>query len=270
MEITQIADLLGGWRQFDLSRPYAMGMPQSPNHPRYWHTLPRRHGDMIRSDGGSAANDFITMGTHVGTHIDAPAHVSQNGKLFSGVDAAEAQIGGRFTDLGIDSVPPFAGRGVLLDIPAVRGVSTLDAGEEVSVADLVAAERLLDGPVREGDAVLIRTGWGARWDEGDAYIGEDTGVPGPGPAAAAWLASKRPFLAGADSLAFERLIPGAGHATLPVHRMLLVENGIPIVETLNLEELGAADVKDFLLTLTPLKFVGATGSPVRPIAFTPA
>jgi kynurenine formamidase len=270
MELIEMADVLAGWRQFDLSRPYQIGMPQSPNHPRYWHSLPRRHGDMVRSDGGSAANDYITMGTHVGTHIDAPAHVSQDGKLFTDVDASEAQVGGGFADLGIDSISPYAGRGVLLDIPAVRGVSSLGAGEEVTVADMEAAEHLLAEPIREGDAVLIRTGWGARWDEGDAYMGKDSGVPGPGPAAAGWLASKRPFLAGADSIAFERLVPGAGHATLPVHRILLVENGIPIVETLNLEDLGAAGVRDFVLTLIPLNFVGATGSPVRPVAFAQA
>ena len=86
MKPLDMADALSGWRQFDLSRPYRIGMPQSANHPRYWHTLPRRHGDMVRADGGSAANDYITMGTHVGTHIDAPAHVSQDGKLFGGVD----------------------------------------------------------------------------------------------------------------------------------------------------------------------------------------
>ena len=58
-----------------------------PNHPQFWHTLPRRHGDMVRPDGGIAANDMITMGTHVGTHIDALAHVSHDGKLHGGADA---------------------------------------------------------------------------------------------------------------------------------------------------------------------------------------
>ena len=80
-------------RVVDLGRPLRVGMPQSPNHPAYWHALPRRHGDMVRADGGSAANDMITMGTHVGTHIDALAHVSQDGKLYGGLDADDA--GGR-------------------------------------------------------------------------------------------------------------------------------------------------------------------------------
>ena len=66
-------------RVVDLGRLLTVGMPQSPNHPAYWHAHPRRHGDMVRADGGSAANDMITMGTHVGTHVDALSHVSQDG-----------------------------------------------------------------------------------------------------------------------------------------------------------------------------------------------
>lgn len=85
----------GGLRTVDLGRQLRVGMPQSPNHPQFWHTLPRRHGDMVRADGGSAANDMITTGTHVGTHIDALAHVSQDGKLHGGADAGASCLGGK-------------------------------------------------------------------------------------------------------------------------------------------------------------------------------
>ncbi|HSF84724.1 MAG TPA: cyclase family protein [Acidimicrobiia bacterium] len=254
---------------FDLSRPYVIGMPQSPNHPRYWHSLPRRHGDMVRADGGSAANDLIVMGTHVGTHIDALAHVSHDGVLHGGRDAAAAQVGGRFEESGVHTVAPFIGRGVLLDIPAARGVDALPAGEEVTAADVADAEASLPAPIRQGDGVLIRTGWGANWEAGDAYLGKESGVPGPGPEAAGLLASKRPAFIGSDSIAFEHLPPGGGHAVLPVHRILLVEHGINIVETLALEELAAAGHREFLLVLVPLPLVGATGSPVRPLAIVP-
>ena len=60
--------------------------------------------------------------------------------------------------------------------------------------------------------------------------------------------------------------PGAGHATLPVHRILLVEAGIHIMEVMNLTELAAAGVGEFLFVAAPLKLVGATGSPTRPLA----
>ncbi|MEV4089128.1 cyclase family protein, partial [Nonomuraea fuscirosea] len=91
----------GGVRIYDLGRPLFAGMPQSPNHPAYTHTLPRRHGDKVRPDGGSAANDLIFMGTHVGTHIDALAHVSQDGRLHGGADAAQACVGGRYPEHGV-------------------------------------------------------------------------------------------------------------------------------------------------------------------------
>ena len=52
----------------------------------------------------------------------------------------------------------------------------------------------------------------------------------------------------------------------PAHRVLLVEHGIHIIETLNLEELAYARVYEFAFVLAPLPLVGATGSPVRPLA----
>jgi kynurenine formamidase len=224
---------------------------------------------MVRPDGGSAANDIIVMGTHVGTHIDALAHVSHDGVLHGGGDAAAAQRGGRFDELGVHAVAPFIGRGVLLDIPAVRGGDRLAAGEEVTVEDVTAAEALLPRPIAPGDGVLLRTGWGANWELGDPYVGKDTGVPGPGPAAAEWVATRRPAFVGADTIAFERIPSGAGHAVLPVHRILLVEHGINIVETLALEELAGGGHREFVLILIPLPLLGATGSPVRPLAIVP-
>lgn len=266
--LSDILELLGGER-FDLSRTYRIGMPQSPNHPRYWHSLPRRHGDMVRADGGSAANDIIVTGTHVGTHMDALAHVSHDGNLFGGSDAAVSQTGGVFTELGIHTVAPFVGRGVLLDVPAARGVTTLEAGEEVTVDDVVAAAERLPTPIQPGDGVLIRTGWGARWDDGDDFVGRQTGVPGPGVPAARWLAEQAPAFVGSDTIAFEQVPPGAGHAVLPVHRLLLVDHGINIVETMALESLAASGHVEFLLIVIPLPLFGATGSPVRPLALVP-
>ena len=67
-------------------------------------------------------------------------------------------------------------------------------------------------------------------------------------------------------MAYEHLPPGAGHALLPVHRSLLVEHGIHIIENLDMERLAADKIYEFLFVCLPLKFVGATGSPVRPIA----
>ncbi|TIC88187.1 cyclase family protein [Nocardioides sp. GY 10113] len=257
-----------GLTVFDLGRTLTVGMPQSPNHPAYWHALPRRHGDMVRADGGSAANDMISMGTHVGTHIDALSHVSQDGKLYGGLDADAALQGGRYAELGAHTIEPMVRRGVLLDVPTTLGVGRLEAGQEITVADLTATAERQGSAIRPGDVVLVRSGWGQHFDagDGDTYRGLSTGVPGVGEAGATWLADHGIHATGADTIAYERLAPGAGHGLLPAHRVLLVERGIYIVEAMDLEALAAAGVHEFLLVLSPLKFYGATGSPVRPLA----
>lgn len=254
-------------RIYDLARPYVAGMPQSPNHPAYTHALQRRHGDKVRDDGGSAANDLIVLGTHVGTHIDALAHVSHDGELHGKVSASAAQVGGRFSTHGVETIVPIVARGILLDIPAARGVTACGAGDEVTVDDLESALELAGAEPAPGDVLLVRTGWAQRWDDGAvAYVGHDSGVPGPGEAGARWLAAHQPVAVGADSIAFEHLPPGRGHALLPAHRVLLVEHGVYIIETLDLEALAADRAYEFVVVVAPLPLVGATGSPVRPIA----
>ncbi|MCU4186746.1 cyclase family protein [Acidiferrimicrobium sp. IK] len=252
---------------FDLGRPMFVGMPQSPNHPQYWHTLPRRHGDSSRADGSSAANDLLVTGTHVGTHIDALAHVSYKGRLHGGGDAAAEQAGGRFMQHGVHTIAPIITRGLLLDVPAALGLDSCPAGYEITVSDL--EKTVADHGVRPeaGDVVLIRSGWGRQFGEGtDAYVGRDSGVPGVGEEGAAWLADAEVLAVGADTIAFERLAPGGGHALLPAHRLLLVERGIYIMEALDLEGLGEAGVHEFTFVAIPLNLVGATGSPIRPLA----
>ena len=255
-----------GVQVYDLGRPMFNGMPQSPNHPRYWHSLSRRHGDMVRADGGSAANDIIVTGVHVGTHIDALAHVSHQGRLFGGADAREAGNGGRYMELGAHTIAPMIRPGILLDIPRVLGVPACEPGYEITPADLAAAQEAQGTPISAGDVVLVRSGWGQRFDRGEEYQGAQSGVPGVSEAGANWLAERKVHCVGADTIAFERLAPGAGHAVLPAHRVLLVEHGIYIVETLALEEIAAREVFSFTFVLSPLALIGATGSPVRPFA----
>jgi kynurenine formamidase len=255
-----------GAEVFDLGRPLFAGMPQSPNHPEFRLALQRRHGDMVRSDGSSAANEIVVTGGHVGTHIDALCHVSFQGRLHGGIDAFAAQVGGRFSELGIETVDPIVRRGLLLDVPRALGQETLSPAYEITPADLDAALALTGAGAAPGDVLLVRSGWGTRFDDRDAYIGVRTGVPGVAEPGARWLSERRPVAVGADTIAFERLAPGAGHALLPAHRHLLVEAGVYIIEAMDLEGLAAAGLREFLFVASPLKLVGGTGSPVRPLA----
>lgn len=265
-DIATLLELLDGATVHDLGRPMSNGMAQSPNHPTFRHCLDRRHGDRVRDDGGSAAADLLTTGCHVGTHVDALAHVSHDGMLHGGVDAAEAQSTGRFEVLGIQELPPFVGRGVLLDVPATLGADICDPGYEITVADLEGTLERQDTPINSGDAVLIRSGWGAHFHDDALYRGVGTGVPGVSEAGAQWLADKQIALAGADTIAFECLPPGAGHALLPAHRVLLVEAGINIIEAMDLDGLAAAGAHEFAFVLSHLNIHGATGAPARPLA----
>jgi kynurenine formamidase len=261
-----LAELAARAHIYDLSQPLANGMPQSPNHPRYHLALTRRHGDRVRADGGSAAAELLVLGGHVGTHVDALCHVSHDGVLHGGLAVDEAMQDGRFALLGIDTVEPFVCRGLLLDVAGLRDVDVLPGGTIVSAADLEDAAAAAGVTPGAGDVVLVRTGWARHWDDPEAFVGHASGVPGPGVEAAAWLADRGVRATGADTIAYEALAPGAGHATLPVHRLLLVERGIHIIETLLLEELARDGVREFLFVAAPLKIVGGTGSPIRPLA----
>ncbi|MFT5222956.1 MAG: kynurenine formamidase [Glaciecola sp.] len=264
----QLLDLVAaGVEVFDLGREMFLGMPQSPNHPEYRLTMPRRHGDGVRPDGGSAANDLLVTGTHVGTHIDALGHVSHCGELYGGLDAQQVQSGGKgLTSRGIDEVEPMLCRGVLLDIPALLGVDQLAGGTEITPEHLAEAEQRQGSEIRDGDVVLVRSGWGRHWPDPVSFVGRETGVPGVSESGATWLASRNIRAAGADTIAFEQIEAGKGHAVLPAHRVLLVQEGINIIETMALEALAAAGKHEFLFVLSPLKLVGGTGSPVRPLA----
>jgi hypothetical protein len=123
-----------------------------------------------------------------------------------------------FSEHGIDTFTPYVGRGVLLDVARLHGVDVLPAGYGVTAEDLAGAAQAAGVEVREGDAVLIGTGWSRRWNDGPAFIGHDDGVPGPDVSAAQWLADRGVRVAGGETIAFEQIKP-AGHALLPVHRM---------------------------------------------------
>lgn len=255
-----------GTRTVELGHPHFTGMPCSPNHPGFRMTLIRRHGDMVRPDGGSASNELIITGGHVGTHVDALSHVSHDGQLHGGLDAAQAQAGGSFSELGAEHTPFLLTRGVLLDVAATKGIDVLPAGYGVTADDLVRSADRVGVEVGRGDVVLIRTGWARHFGDPPTYLGQSAGVPGATVDAAEWLAAAGVVTTGADTTAFEQIQPGAGHSVLPVHRVLLVESGIHIIEHLNLEHASAEGLTEFLFVMAPLRIVGGTGSPIRPVA----
>ncbi len=261
-----LESLESGAEVFDLAQPLSAETPHSPSHPGYKMALMRRHGDVVREDGSSAANEMIFTGGHVGTHIDALAHVSYRGELHGGVSAEEAQSGGRFSELGVDAMEPMVCRGVLLDVADLHGAETLPGAYGITEQDLSSAAEKAGVEIRRGDVALVRSGWAENFADAETYLGHETGVPGPTEEAARWLAERGVRATGAETIAYEQIKPEIGQALLPVHRLLLVENGVHIIEVMNLSALAQAGAHEFLFVLAPLNLVGATGSPVRPLA----
>ncbi|HVP45011.1 MAG TPA: cyclase family protein [Bryobacteraceae bacterium] len=258
--MTDLLRILRTAKTYDLAQPYFVGMPHHPVHPPYLFGLVKKHGEYVTATGGSSASEALAFGGHVGTHIDALCHFSRNGKLHDGGEVAQSYSGG-IERLSVDTMAPILRRGVLLDIAGHQGAEVLPVDFTITPDHLDAACRNQRVEVRPGDVVLLRTGWAQYWEDAARFIAQVRG-PGPGEPAARWISSRGAFAAGSDTVAFE-FVPAP---TMPVHVHLLVENGIHIIECLNLEQLARDHVYEFVFVAAPLKIRGGTGSPIRPLA----
>lgn len=266
--LAELVEVVKSARVVDLAHDIFPGMPVAPTHVPYTFTLARRHGDLPRDDGVSTANELVVMAGHTGTHIDALGHASRDGRLFGGVSVDLVQTGGRgLREHGVERLPLIAGRGVLLDVAGLYGVPHLEPGHEITAAELETAQERAGVAVSPGDSLLIRTGWGGLWSDRERFVGERTGTPGPGPEAVAWMVARGITVTGSDTLFYEAVKPDRN--TRPVHGRLLVDEGIPIIEALNLEALAEYRAYAFLFIASPLKLVGATGAPIQPVAVVP-
>jgi kynurenine formamidase len=219
---------------------------------------------------GFASDMLYFSGQHGAPTIDAIGHISHNGKMFGGLAAEQNEQPSGLTALGIETYPKerLVNRGVLLDVARHKKVDALPPGQEITGADLEATAKAQGVEVRAGDSLLIRTGWGKFFGDKGKYMGVR---PGPGENAANWLAERKVFLTGDDQLTYE-VYPEKG-TVFPAHRILIADNGIYIVENMNLEELGetlaARKNYEFVLVLNPLRLRGMTGSPLNAFAIVP-
>ncbi|MBD2304110.1 cyclase family protein [Chroococcidiopsis sp. FACHB-1243] len=261
-------------RIIELNFTWDTNSPLFPTNTPYSISLLARHTQTFGTVSGGigfATDKMDFSGQHGAPTIDAIGHISNNLKLFGDIDAATSESDLGLTKLGVEAYPKeqFVNRAVLLDVARFKGVETLAAGQEITVADLEATARAEGVEIQSGDSVLIRTGYGKFFNTEPTKFSEP--LPGPGEAAARWLAKKKVFLVGDDQLVFE-VLPATG-TVFPVHRTLIADNGIYIVENLNLEELSQAlaqeGVYEFPLVLNPPRIRGATGAAVNSFAILP-
>jgi kynurenine formamidase len=263
-----LAARLSAARVYDLEQPRFAGMPIHPAHrPGYFYALHRRHRDNYRpeADGPrSSASGILNMMEHSGTHIDALCHQACELTLFGGVptDAVETPAG--FRQCGVEEVPPLLGPAVLLDVAGWKGVERLPPLAGLTNDELAGCAAAQGTEVRTGDVLLVRTGYAGLWHDEDAYL-QAAGVAKSG---SLWAAERGVIAVGADNMA--RDVPGERDpdtgATLFAHVYLLAQKGVYIIENLNLDALARDRCYRFAFLGTPLKFRGATGSPLRPLA----
>lgn len=272
----RILSRIDGSAAYDLSVEYFIGMPswQAAGDPHYqiWMTHtpqgtvvddPMQVGEKMNNHV-SYTGAAISMYTHTGTHIDVLNHFGLNGRIWNGF-SAQKHLGDRGWNVtGAENIPPIIARGVLIDVVASKGLDMLGDGYRVTRQDLIEALAMQGVDIQEGDVVLIRTGRMKVYDDAAAYMANP---PGLGMAAARFLVEEKgAMIVGADNLSFEAFPSEVEDDYVPVHTYLLAQQGAPILELVNLEELSRDAIYEFAFIGGSLKLRGADAAPIRPIA----
>jgi kynurenine formamidase len=215
--------------------------------------------------------------SHVGTHIDGMGHIGIQDCYYNQTPMGKYITQNGLKRFGIENIKTLATRGVIIDAVkvfqnagklksnAACRTPCLDAGTVITEADLQAGLKMYNVTLREGDAVFIHTGWQdlfAQYPAQNALY--NSGEAGITQAAAQWLASQKVVAVGADNWAVE-VIPGEdANIAFPVHKTLITDNGIHIVENVRTDLIAAAAAQSgratFFLNMTVPKAVGLTGT----------
>lgn len=237
------------------------------------HHMTQMHDWDINSGKLRFATDFLGMNFHgdCHTHIDALCHIAYDDRLYGGRPASAVTSHGSETLDMEDYADGIVGRGVLLDIPRLRGVPYLEPGEAVTAGELDEAEQAQGVQVGEGDILVFRTGHHRRRRELGAW---DNGPEGEGKAglhvdAIPWMHERKiaAFLPDGDGETVPSTVEGILY---PIHPLQIVAMGMAVSDSLNLEEIATAcdqeERWEFMVVATPLRLPRGTGSPFNPIA----
>jgi kynurenine formamidase len=225
----------------------------------------------------SYMEDTYLSQSHVGTHIDGVGHIGIQDCYYNQTPMGKYVTQNNLKRLGLENIKTFATRGVIIDAVKVFQAAgklkanaacknpCLDAGTLITEADLQAGLKLYNVTLREGDAVFIHTGWGDLFQQYPAQNATyNSGEAGITDSAAKWLASQKVVVVGSDNWAVE-VIPGENKdIAFPVHKTLITDNGIHIIENVRTDLIAAAAATSnratFFLSMTVPKAVGLTGT----------
>jgi kynurenine formamidase len=262
--VLRAAQLIKTGEAIELGHELGAGMPIQGTRQFNVHTK-RTFMNQPSNRRGSNEELLIAEIGQVGTQFDGFTHQSIENSHYNCFKTEDISTRTGFTKLGIEKVGTLMTRGVLIDVAALKGVDILGDGYEITVQDLQQALQRQNVSLQPGDAVIINTGWSRLWGKDNARYMK--GNPGIGVAAAEWLVRQDPMLVGGDSPPIEVNPNPDPQISLPIHQIMLVVNGIYLLENLKLDELAAKRVYEFALVVQPLKLRGFTGSTVAPTAF---
>ena len=264
-------DLLGlvnSGNVYSLEQILEPGMPFWEGHPPFVMAPYMRHGDMPELSPASVGNEITTLPIHGGTHIDALSHIGlwkgDEIELHGGAKVSEVMDNQGYSVHGAENFPPIILRGLLLDMPAFKGLEVLPDSYGITGDDLAGCAKAQGIDIAPGSAVIIRTGFARYWKiDNERFSNRGAGLNIDG---ARFLAEKNIALVGSDTEAVEQWPFAEDGPPLPVHTFLIVENGITHIESLYLERLAEDKAHEFLFIALPLRIKGATGSHIHPIA----
>ena len=250
-------ELVREGRLYDLSHVLDEACPVFPG--RYFRqtlVTTAHHANVAMPVGENQVNwvtEIVSGTMQLGTHLDALSHLQIGDRAYNGWSVSELAGPAGMKRLGAETIPQIVTRGWLVDVSE----RSLGVGGVITVDDLAGVEP------EPGDAVIFHTGWGAHWDDPDAYL---AGEPGPGYEVADWLVEHGVALTGCDTWSYGPVPAEDPARPFEVPQMLNVRHGIFVVENLDTSELAADGVREFALVLTHPKLRGATGAWTSPIA----
>ena len=244
------------------------GMPAYP--PRYTQLqvvqpLQQFNADLGVGWDASSNDDVLQMWLGTGPQIDGLGHMGEAGEFYNCNQGKDFSVITGLTKLDISGIPPLVGRGVLIDIAKQMGVTHLSAGEPITSDDIKAAMKAQNIVIGEGDIVLLHTGYT------DAKLKTEpqlwaASIPGITNEAAVFLASLKPTAVGADTWGLGAVPPRPGDKIFYDHVVLLKQNGIYILETMNTGRLAQESVHEFMFVLGQARLKGAVQMIINPVA----
>lgn len=203
------------------------------------------------------------------SHIDALCHILYKNQTYNGYAREDVLTDKGCTKLGVQNLKNgVVTRGILIDIPRLKGVPYLEPGTPVFTEDLEAWEKKAGVKVAAGDAIFLRTGRWARRDKvGPWAVGQNEA--GYHASVAPWLKERGVSFLGSDDAqdVLPSLVEGVN---LPVHTLAITALGIDILDNQDLEAVAETAAKlnrwEFLLMVAPVPVTGGTGFPANALA----